>query len=56
MNSREHEQAKELGRMAGRNGAKPESCPFRGASLHDKRDAWEAGRIEGAAERKVRKA
>lgn len=55
MTSQEYERAKELGRQAGRNGAKPEACPYKGASLHSQRDAWEDGRIEGAAERKVRR-
>ena len=54
MVERDYEQIKEMGRVAGRNGAKPESCPFRGASLHDKRDAWLAGLNEGRAERKAR--
>jgi len=54
MTRHDYEQAKELGRQAGRNGAKPEACPFKGASLHDKRDAWLAGLNEGKAERKAR--
>lgn len=55
MTRADYEKCVELGRQAGRNGAKPEACPYKGASLHSQRDAWEAGRIEGAAERKVRR-
>lgn len=54
MVERDYEQIKEMGRQAGRNGAKPEQCPFRGSSLHDKRDAWLAGLNVGKAERKAR--
>lgn len=51
MTREDYEKIAEMGRQAGRNGAKPEACPFRGASLHDKRDAWLAGLNEGKAER-----
>lgn len=45
------DRVKDSGRRASLFGAKPESCPFRGASLNDKRDTWLAGLNEGKAER-----
>lgn len=49
-----HEQAKEQGRAARRNGRKKDTCPYRQGTCDDQRIAWMEGFTEVDMERRAR--